>query len=867
MNKKILLTFVIILAVSLSVGTIYASYVNVTDSYTSSSLDNQSISNADDSSQLQSNEYAAVADSSNDVLQSEDSSTLSTNTADSDVLKSDGNSSSNIDVSKTITSKDVTKYYKGSAKYTATFLDNNGSALANTDVKIVLNGQTFTKKTDGNGLASLDINLKPGTYKVVATNPVTGFTLTNTVKVLSTITSKDISKVYLDGRKFYATFLKSNGKALAKKVVKFKINGKTYKVKTNSKGVASLSLKTLKKGTYKIICYNKDGLTKTNKVKVVKSVKTSLTASDYTFLKKNSKKIKVKLLNAYGYAPAKGKVIKFKVNGKTYKAKTNKNGIATLKLPSLKVGVYTVKYSFAKSGYYKASSTKSKLTIIPTKNPTFTVKSTTTFGHGAHTPFKVALTSGSVPLANKKVSFVVNGNTYTKTTNSKGVVSLPIDLEIGKYTITYYNKADSKINKKTKSTVINVIERGNTSVTWKSSTTFPQGTQSTKLLVVDSNNKPISGGTVKLTVNSQTYTAKTSSSGYATISASFPYGNYSVSYSFDGDNLNAPSYGSTQLSVSQVHTMSIKNIVNAASNLKSYYESNKKLPGSVTAGGISFTVPEFLYLMSEAINNLGNSKTSDVSIIYGVSEPSSPTGDAINSKDLTKANFITVAKNVMDYISTNKQAPNYASSSVGKIIYSELVDSSARILDFYRTNNRLPSYVTISYATSSSSQSGTGLNEKNTITDLSQYLKATTHCEVDNAAIVKIVNSVTKGLTSTSAKAKAIFNYVRDTLSYSFYYNTKYGAVGALNAKSGNCVDHSHLLVAMFRTADIPARYVQGTCKFTSGSTYGHVWVQVLIDGKWTIADATSSKNSLGSVANWNTKSFTLKGIYSSLSF
>ena len=867
MNKKILLTFVILLAGALSVGTIYASDANVTDLYTSGSLDDQSIATADDSSQLQASESVVDNDSSNDVLQSEDSNTLSTNTDDSDVLTSDGNAST-IDSSKTITSKDVTKYYKGSAKYTATFLDSNGLALANTDVKITLNGQTYTKKTDANGVASLDINLKPGTYKVVATNPVTDFTLTNTVKILSTITSKDISKVYLDSRKFSATFLKSNGKALAKKVIKFKINGKTYKVKTNSKGVASLSLKTLKKGTYNIICYNTDGSTKTNKVKVVKSVKTSLTADDYTFIKKDTKKIKVKLLNAFGYAPAKGKIIKFKVNGKKYTAKTNKNGVATLKLPSLKVGVYTVKYSFAKSGYYKASSTKSKLTIIPSKNPTFTVKSTTTFGHGANTPFKVALTSGSVPLANKKVTFTVNGNSYTKTTNSNGIVSLPINLEIGKYTITYYNHADSKINKKSTSTGITVIERGKTTIRWVSSTSFSQGTQSAKLLVLDSNNKPISGGTVKLTVNSKTYTATTSSSGYATIKASFPYGDYQVSYSFNGNNLNAPSSSSTALKVSQIHTMSIKNIVTAAGNLKSFYESNKRLPNTVTAGGIEFSVPEFLYLMSEVIYNIGNSKTSDVSIIYGVSAPSSPTGDVISSKDLTKANFVAVAKNVMNYISTNKQAPNYASSAVGKIIYSELVESSARILAFYGSNNRLPSYVTISYgSSSSSSQSGTGLNEKNTVTDLSQYLKATTHCEVDNAAIKKVVDSITKGLTSTSAKAKAIFNYVRDTLSYSFYYNTKYGAVGTLNAKKGNCVDHSHLLVAMFRTADIPARYVHGTCKFSSGSTYGHVWVQVLIDGKWTIADATSSKNSLGSVANWNTKSFTLKGIYSSISF
>ena len=238
----------------------------------------------------------------------------------------------------------------------------------------------------------------------------------------------------------------------------------------------------------------------------------------------------------------------------------------------------------------------------------------------------------------------------------------------------------------------------------------------------------------------------------------------------------------------------------------------------------------------------------------------------MSSKDLKT--FATVAKNVASYISTNKKAPNYASSDVGKIIYSELVDSFARVLAFYGTNNRLPSYVTISYgSTSSSGPTGTGLNEANTIKDLSAYLKATKNCQVNNDAITKIVKQVTKGLTSDSSKATAIFNYVRDTLSYSFYYNTKYGAVKTLSNKAGNCVDHSHLLVAMFRNAGLAARYVHGTCKFSSGSTYGHVWVQVLVNGKWTVADATSSKNSLGKVNNWNTKSFTLNGIYKELSF
>ena len=318
--------------------------------------------------------------------------------------------------------------------------------------------------------------------------------------------------------------------------------------------------------------------------------------------------------------------------------------------------------------------------------------------------------------------------------------------------------------------------------------------------------------------------------------------------------------------VPKAKTISVKNVITGAKNLQKYYETNKKMPSTVTAGGITFTLPEFLYVMSQAIYQIGNSNNTDITMISDVKAPGSPSGDSISS-DLAKANYLKLANNVASYIKSNKQAPNYASSSIGKIIYSEVVDAFSRILEFDGENSRLPSYVTISYGSSSSSQSGTGLNEKNTDTDLDKYLKATTNCEVDNEKIKSVVASVTKGLTTDLQKATAIFNYVRDTLSYSFYYDTKYGAVGALNAKKGNCVDHSHLLVAMFRTADLPARYVHGSCKFTSGSTYGHVWAQVLVNGKWMVADGTSSRNSLGKISNWNTNSFTLKGIYTAISF
>ena len=251
MNKQLLLALFLVLAVIFSVSAISASEVNVTDSYATSLVDDTSdvsvpLEKAADSSEISvssdsnvDNDSSKVSLSSEEVLESENSNTLSTNSNSEESLSSDGgiadlsasnndvksesNVSSKIDVSKTITAKDITKYYKGSTQYTATFLDAYGNPLANTNVKITVNGVTYTKKTNANGVASMAINLKPGSYKVVAVNPATGYSLTKTFKILSTITASDISKVYTDGRKFYATFLKSNGKVLAKKTIKFKI--------------------------------------------------------------------------------------------------------------------------------------------------------------------------------------------------------------------------------------------------------------------------------------------------------------------------------------------------------------------------------------------------------------------------------------------------------------------------------------------------------------------------------------------------------------------------------------------------------------------------------------------------------------------
>jgi transglutaminase-like putative cysteine protease len=160
--------------------------------------------------------------------------------------------------------------------------------------------------------------------------------------------------------------------------------------------------------------------------------------------------------------------------------------------------------------------------------------------------------------------------------------------------------------------------------------------------------------------------------------------------------------------------------------------------------------------------------------------------------------------------------------------------------------------------------STTAAAQSSTTVSLAQYLKPTANCQSNNAQIVALAKSITSSSSNTYNKAVLIFNWVNYHIGYSFYYNTKYGAVGTLNKKTANCCDTTNLLIALERAIGIPARYVHAKAKFTSG-VFGHVWAQVYVNGKWYTADATSTRNTFGVVKNWS--SATILGTYASLPF
>jgi hypothetical protein len=137
------------------------------------------------------------------------------------------------------------------------------------------------------------------------------------------LNANDFSMNYNDKSTYKVKVSYSNGGIVSSGVVLIKIDGKSYKVNIKN-GVASFSI-DLKPKHYTITA-EYDGVKVSNKI-VVKSI---LKSKNYN-VKKSAKKLVIKAsLTKINGKYLKGKKITFKLNGKTYVAKTNKKGIAKI---------------------------------------------------------------------------------------------------------------------------------------------------------------------------------------------------------------------------------------------------------------------------------------------------------------------------------------------------------------------------------------------------------------------------------------------------------------------------------------------------------------------------------------------------------
>lgn len=263
--------------------------------------------------------------------------------------------------------------------------DLDGNHIANADVEAFVNGEKSILTTDAEGKANLTIT-EDSTIIVNYTDDY-GLSVSDKLAVFyQNVESRKATQIifedlyttavdyYNDGRvgEYFKWKLEdADGNALPNVQMKIGFNGVVYDYRdgivTDDEGYAQLQINLGSKGLYTFaICFLGDDDYNASFVVAKIDVKTqtpSLTVPSKSY----SASAKTKTLSAT-FKSNKGtgipkKKISFTVNGKTYSAKTNEKGVATVNVSLTKKGTYTVTAKFAGDNTYSSISKNAKLII------------------------------------------------------------------------------------------------------------------------------------------------------------------------------------------------------------------------------------------------------------------------------------------------------------------------------------------------------------------------------------------------------------------------------------------------------------------------------------------------------------------------
>ncbi|WP_108252842.1 transglutaminase-like domain-containing protein [Planctomonas deserti] len=117
-----------------------------------------------------------------------------------------------------------------------------------------------------------------------------------------------------------------------------------------------------------------------------------------------------------------------------------------------------------------------------------------------------------------------------------------------------------------------------------------------------------------------------------------------------------------------------------------------------------------------------------------------------------------------------------------------------------------------------------------------RYLRPSRYCESDTLG--PTARSQFSGLAGADLLA-AVSTWVRGELSYQPQFTSPTdGAVRTLLMRSGVCRDYAHLVVALLRALDVPARLVSVYAPGLYPMDF-HAVAEAYVDGAWQIVDAT----------------------------
>jgi len=209
----------------------------------------------------------------------------------------------------------------------------------------------------------------------------------------------------------------------------------------------------------------------------------------------------------------------------------------------------------------------------------------------------------------------------------------------------------------------------------------------------------------------------------------------------------------------------------SSSAVKNYTDSNAKIPKYVDVSDKNNSMPSYLNTLVTYTLQLNKSNKNPVTI-KSVGSPTGPSGTARGT--LTKAQYLTVANNIKNFINTNGVAPNYASSALGNIRYESLIYAYACIVNYYHVNGVLPNSVTITHI---SGVNSAGIIIDNMPPTISNNLASGTYNSIKNVTLTasdsrdpnpKVYYSINNGAWVNKVKT-AIITLSAGTTTLKYY--------------------------------------------------------------------------------------------------
>lgn len=418
----------------------------------------------------------------------------------------------------------------------------NDNPLTSTTMRLNINGQSFTAKTNNNGFFTYNYKTtKTGTNTVTVSYPgnakFKAATATKTFNVKSIgpqytyITLNNIADVAFGG---YTTisghYYYGNNIPLTYTNMRLNINGKQVTAKTDKTGYFTYNYKTDRVGKNTVTVtypgnanFQKATETKTFNVKITSPIPTYITLTN---IKEVNNGQTTTISGHYYYSnniPLTQTTMRLNINGQTYTTKTDNNGYFTYNYRTSNDGSNTVTVSYpGNANFKKASATKTF--NVKSVGPQYTYITLNNIPQVAYDEYLTIsghyYYGNNIPLTYTPMTININGYKYTAKTDNTGYFSLGYWTEkVGSNTVTvsYHGNNNFKAASATKTFNVIITSPIPTYITLNNIKEVTQG-QTTTISghYYYSNNIPLTQTTMRLNINGQTYTTKTDNNGYFT---------------------------------------------------------------------------------------------------------------------------------------------------------------------------------------------------------------------------------------------------------------------------------------------------------------------------------------------------------------